>query len=39
MAHDNSKMVRIEGDVHIKSKSAQLLNPKNFGIIEIEDLL
>ncbi|MFA8324849.1 hypothetical protein ACEPT7_18195 [Burkholderia ubonensis] len=39
VAHDNSKVVRIEGDVHIKSKSAQLLNPKNFGIIEIEDLL
>ena len=39
VAHDNSKMVRVEGDVHIKSKSAQLLNPKNFGVIEIEDLL
>ncbi|CAG9166047.1 hypothetical protein [Cupriavidus pampae] len=39
VAHDNSKMVRVEGDVHIKSKSAQLLNPKNFGVIDIEDLL
>ncbi|RKU00561.1 hypothetical protein C7H84_26075 [Burkholderia sp. Nafp2/4-1b] len=39
VAHDNSKLVRVEGDVHIKSKSAQLLNPKNFGVIEIEDLL
>ncbi|MFM0496777.1 hypothetical protein [Paraburkholderia caledonica] len=39
VAHDNSKMVRVEGDVHIKSKSAQLLNPKNFGVLEIEDLL
>ncbi|QCX47893.1 hypothetical protein [Ralstonia pseudosolanacearum] len=39
VAHDNSKMVRVDGDVHIKSKSAQLLNPKNFGVIEIEDLL
>lgn len=38
VAHDNSKMVRVEGDVHIKSKSTQLLNPKNFGVIEIEDL-
>jgi hypothetical protein len=38
VAHDNSKIVRVEGDVHIKSKSAQLLNPKNFGVIEIEDL-
>ena len=39
LAHDNSKLVRIEGDVHIKSKSAQLLNPANFGVIEIDDLL
>lgn len=39
VAHDNSKMVRVEGDVHVKSKSAQLLNPKNFGVIEIADLL
>lgn len=38
VAHDNSKMVRVEGDVHVKSKSARLLNPKNFGVIEIEDL-
>jgi hypothetical protein len=38
VAHDSSKMVRVDGDVHIKSKSAQLLNPKNFGVIEIEDL-
>ena len=38
VAHDNSKMVRVEGDVHVKSKSAQLLSPKNFGVIEIEDL-
>ncbi|MGV2896669.1 hypothetical protein ACNPPY_12815 [Achromobacter sp. AGC78] len=39
VAHDNSKMVRVEGDVHIKSKSAQLLSPQNFGVIENEDLL
>jgi hypothetical protein len=39
VAHDNSKMVRVEGDVYVKSKSAQLLSPKNFGVIEIEDLL
>ncbi len=38
VAHDKSKLVRVEGDVHIKSKSAQLLNPKNFGVIEIEGL-
>ncbi len=39
VAHDTGKLVRIEGDVHVKSKSAQLLNPKNFGVIEIDDLL
>lgn len=38
LAHDNSKLVRVEGDVHIKSKSANLLNPVNFGVIEIDDL-
>lgn len=38
VAHDTGKLVRVEGDVHVKSKSAQLLNPKNFGVIEIEDL-
>lgn len=38
LAHDENKMVRVEGDVHVKSKSAQLLNPKNFGVIEIDDI-
>lgn len=38
LAHDNSKLVRVVGDVHIKSKTARLLNPVNFGVIEIEDL-
>ncbi|MDH4465100.1 MAG: hypothetical protein QE290_13835 [Acidovorax sp.] len=38
LAHDNSKMVRVIGDVHIQSKSARLLNPANFGVIENEDL-
>ena len=38
IAHDESKMVRVDGDVHIKSKSAQLLNPRNFGVIEPDDL-
>ncbi|MGX9785885.1 hypothetical protein [Janthinobacterium lividum] len=38
LAHDKSKIVRVEGDVHVKSKSAQLLNPVNFGVIENEDL-
>ena len=39
IAHDQGKMVRIQGDVHIKPKAAELLNPKNFGVIEIEDLI
>lgn len=38
IAHDQSKIVRVDGDVHIKSKSAQLLNPNNFGVIEADDL-
>lgn len=38
LAHDAKKMVRVEGDVHVKSKSAQLLNPKNFGVVEIDDI-
>lgn len=38
LAHDENKMVRVVGDVHVKSKSAQLLNPKDFGVIEIDDL-
>lgn len=38
LAHDGNKMVRVEGNVHVKSKSAQLLNPKNFGVIEIDDI-
>lgn len=38
LAHDNKQMVRVEGDVHVKSKSAQLLNPLNFGVINEEDL-
>lgn len=38
LAHDNSRLVRVEGDVHIKSKSARLLDPVNFGVIEFDDL-
>lgn len=38
LAHDKSKIVKVEGDVHVKSKSAQLINPVNFGVIENEDL-
>jgi hypothetical protein len=39
IAHDQGNMVRVQGDVHIKPKAAELLNPKNFGVIEIEDLI
>jgi len=39
VAHDAGLMVRVQGDVHIKSKTAELLNPKKFGMIKIEDLL
>lgn len=38
LAHDNKQMVRVEGDVHVKSKTAELLNPLNFGVIKEEDL-
>lgn len=38
LAHDNSKVVRVEGNVHIKSKSTYLLEPVNFGVIEMGDL-
>jgi hypothetical protein len=38
LAHDHSKLVRVVGDVHVRSKTAQLLNPMNFGVIEIDDI-
>lgn len=38
LAHDNSERVRVDGDVHIKSKRSHLLNAANFGVIKIEDL-
>lgn len=38
IAHDNGQMVRVQGDVHIKSKTAELLSPRNFGVIKAEDL-
>ena len=38
LAHDNAQLVRVEGDVHIRSKTARLLNPTNFGVIEIDDI-
>ena len=39
IAHDQGKLVRVLGDVHIKPKAAELLNPKSFGVIEMEDLI
>lgn len=39
IAHDNGQMVRVQGDVHIKPKTAELLSPKNFGVVKTEDLL
>lgn len=39
IAHDNGHMVRVLGDVHIKPKTAELLNPRNFGVIHMEDLI
>jgi len=39
IAHDNAQMVRVKGDVHIKPKTAELLNPNSFGVIKMEDLL
>lgn len=38
LAHDNSELVKVNGDVHIKSKRSRLLNPTNFGVIKMEDL-
>ncbi len=39
IAHDKGHLVRVQGDVHIKPKTAELLNPKNFGVLSFEDLI
>ena len=39
IAHDNGQMVRVLGNVHVKPKTAELLNPKNFGVVKMEDLI
>ena len=39
LAHDNSDLVKVNGDVHIKSKRSRMLNPTDFGIVRTEDLL
>jgi hypothetical protein len=38
IAHDKSELVKVDGDVHIKSKTARLMNPTNFGVIKVQDL-
>lgn len=39
IAHDHGQLVRVQGDVHIKPKTAELLRPRNFGVVTMEDLL
>jgi hypothetical protein len=39
LAHDQREMVRVFGEVHVKSKSAWMLNPSKFGVITQDDLL
>ncbi|MCC4622469.1 hypothetical protein LL965_21300 [Xanthomonas cassavae CFBP 4642] len=39
IAHDRGQTVRVQGDVHIKARTAELLMPKNFGVIRMDDLL
>lgn len=39
LAHDNREMVRVFGEVHVRSKSAWMLNPSRFGVITQDDLL
>lgn len=39
IAHDNSELVRVQGEVHIKSKKSYLVNPVGFGVIRQDDLI
>lgn len=39
LAHDKSKLVKIIGDVHVKSKSATMINHSGLSIIDSNDLL
>ena len=39
LAHYDGKLVRVDGDVWIKAKAAELLNPTNFGVITMNKLL
>lgn len=38
-AHDNKRMVRCTGDLHVKSRGSMLLNPSNFGFVNPEEAL
>ena len=39
LAHYDGKVVRVDGDVWIKAKAAELLNPTNFSVITMDKLL
>jgi hypothetical protein len=38
LAHDKQSFVQVRGNVHIKSRSARLLDPLGFKVIDINDL-
>lgn len=38
LAHDQQSFVQCSGNVHIKSRSARLLNPHSFRVVKLEDL-
>lgn len=38
IAHDTKQYVQCNGDVHVKSKSASLLQPQGFRIVGVDDL-
>lgn len=38
MAHDRENLVQIEGDIWIKARATELLNPRNFSVIIFNNL-
>ncbi|WP_282268533.1 hypothetical protein [Stenotrophomonas sp. PS02298] len=38
-AHDNKRMVRCSGDLHVKPRGSVLLNPSNFGFVNPDEAL
>lgn len=38
LAHDKKSVVKCRGDIHVKSRSAKLLNPTNFEVLHIQSL-